>query len=135
MKVAINCALFAWLMVTVSSRLVSAASPEEFVLKVTLDPGGRTAIETIVVPQTPFDTSKVLHGEKIRIKGHLAAKQRDSYHLRLTLTEWRSEKDNNSQSCELDLTPGKAEQFGFISSILYLRTVVLTPLSKTKLGK
>src|SRR6266576_3906314 len=108
MKVAINCTLVAWLMVTVSSRLVSAASPQEFVLKVTLDPpGSTTVIETIVVPQRPFDASKVLNGEKITIKGYLAAKRRESYDLRLTLTEWRSEKNNLALSREFDLTPGK----------------------------
>ena len=136
MKVAINCTLVAWLMVTVSSRLVSAASPQEFVLKVTLDPpGSTTVIETIVVPQRPFDASKVLNGEKIRIKGHLAAKQRDSYHLRLTLTEWRSEKNNLALSREFDLTPGKVEAFGFISGAVYLRTILLTPVPKAKLSQ
>ncbi len=33
------------------------------------------------------DASTVFNGEKITIKGDLAAKQGDSYHLRLTLTE------------------------------------------------
>ena len=136
MKVAINCTLVAWLMVTVSSRLVSAASPQEFVLKVTLDPpGNTTVIETIVVPQRPFDASKVLNGEKITIKGYLAAKRRDSYDLRLTLTEWRSEKNNLALSREFDLTPGKVEAFGFISGVVYLRTILLTPVPKAKLSQ
>src|SRR5690348_11014024 len=91
MKAAIAYVLLVWTVLALSSRLVSAASPEEFILKVSLYPGGPTAIQTIVVPRRPFDTSKALTGEKITIKGDIAAKQRDSYHLRLTLTEWRSE--------------------------------------------
>jgi hypothetical protein len=132
MKAAVNHVLFAWMVVTVSSRLVSAASPEEFILNVTLYSGAPTAIETIVVAQRPFDTSKVINGEKITIKGDLAAKQRDIYHVRLTLTEWKSEKNNNRQSCGFDLTPGKVESFGFVSSIVYIRTILLTPLPKAK---
>jgi len=38
-----------------------------------------------------------------------------------------------TQSCEFDLTPGKAE--GFISSFAYLRTILFTPLPKAKLGQ
>ena len=135
MKAALNRVLFACLMMIVSSRLISAVSPEEFILKVTLDPGGSTAIETIVVPQRAFDASKVVNGERMTIKGELAAKRGDHYHLRLKLSEWRSEKTNNQQSCEIDLTPGKVEHFGFVSSIVYMRTVLLNPISKEKRGQ
>ena len=135
MKAAIKHVLFACMMMIVSTRLLSAVSTEEFILKVTLDPGGKSTIETIVVPQRAFDASKVVNGERITIKGDLAAKRGDHYHLRLTLSEWRSEKTNNRQSCEIDLTPGKVEYFGFISSIVYMRTILLTPISKEKRGQ
>ena len=43
--------------------------------------------------------------------------------------------DPGTHSCEFDLTPGKAEGFGFISSFVYLRAILLTPLPKAKLGQ
>jgi hypothetical protein len=133
---AVNHILLAWTATVLSTCVVSAATPEEFVLKVSLYPGGPTAIQTRVVPQRPFDSSNVFNGERITIKGLLAAKQGDHYHLGITVAEWKSEKINQSQTCELDLTPGKVEYFpGFISSIVYMKTILLIPISKERQGQ
>jgi hypothetical protein len=111
----------------VAPRLASASNVEEFLLKVTLiDPAATFDIQTRIVPERDFEFSEMRGGAKITIKGNLGSKRKATYHLRLTLIEWASEKSNSTENYELDLVPGKMQGRGFISSFVFQRNILLT---------
>jgi hypothetical protein len=104
-----------------------ATNTGEFVLKLTLiDPGATVEIQTKVRPEQPFEYSEMHNGARFTMKGDLGPKINDSYHLRLTIAEWRDEKTNSTETYEVDLVPGKAESRGFISSFVFQRVILLT---------
>jgi hypothetical protein len=110
---------------------VRASTAEGFLLKVTLvDPGATTDIQTRIVALEPFEHSEMHNGARITIKGELSASNNGSYRLRLAIAEWRDEKTNSTERYEVDLTPGKAEGRGFVSSFIYQRVILLTRLPK-----
>jgi hypothetical protein len=111
----------------VAPALAGAADVDKFVLKLTLmDPGATIEVQTRVTPGEPFEYSEMRNGAKITMRGDLAPKVKDSYHLRLTIAEWRDEKTNSTESYEVDLVPGKAEARGFVSSFIFHRIILLT---------
>jgi hypothetical protein len=70
------------------SQVVYAANREEFLLKVTLiDPGATADIRTRIAPRKPFEWFETHNNTKITLRGELSAKQKGSYHLRLTIVE------------------------------------------------
>jgi hypothetical protein len=107
--------------------VLPGSSPEEFLLKVILiDPAATTELQTRIVPRKPFELSEMHHSAKITIKGELAVEQKGSYHLRIAIVEWASEKSNSTENYEVDLVPGKAQNRGFISSFVFQRIILLT---------
>ena len=124
----IKCCIFASI---VCFTAVGASNSEELLLKVTLvDPGATTDIQATIAPQKPFDHSEMHNGARFTIKGELAARRKGSYRLTLTIAEWRDEKTNSTEQYDIDLTPGKPESRGFISSFVYHRVILLTNIPK-----
>jgi hypothetical protein len=110
---------------------VYAAARGEFLLKITvIDPGAKADLRTRIAPRKPFEWSETHNNTKITIKGELSATQKGKYHLQLTLAEWKDPENNNIEKYEVDLTPGKPESRGFVSSFLYRRTILLTNVPK-----
>jgi hypothetical protein len=120
------CGLLAFYLVTaLVSHVGYAADREEFVLKVTvIDPGATAELRTRIAPLKPFECSETHNKTKITIKGELSAKQKGTYHLRLTLAEWKDQKTNSTEEYEVDLTPEKPESRGFVSSFAYRRIIL-----------
>jgi hypothetical protein len=109
------------------SQIVYAANREEFLLKITvIDPSATADLRTRIAPRKPFEWFETHNNTKITIKGELSAKQKGSYHLRLTLVEWKDKKTNSTEEYEVDLTPGKPESRDFVSSFVYWRIILLT---------
>ena len=130
--------LFAWTLLALCTvpaarqRLLPASNVEEFLLKVRLiDPTGPTEIQTRIVTQQRFEFSEMHNSAKITIKGELAERRKNSYHLKLTLVEWASQKSNSTETYELDLVPGEAQSRAFVSSFIFHRTILLTRLPVT----
>ena len=104
---------------------------ESFLLKVTLqDPIGEAQFQTTIKTDVPFESSENHGKAKITIKGRLGFRQKDHYHLRITIVEWVSEKENSTETYEPDLVPGKMWGGGMISSLAYQRTFLLVPSSQ-----
>src|SRR5271165_419994 len=108
----------------------AASRSEMFLLKVMLnDPMASSEIQTRIAVGKPFEFSDTSKGVKITIKGKLSPRQKNTYHLKLTIVEWASEKTNNAETYGLDLVPGKMWNGGVVSSFLYRRDILLTRLS------
>jgi hypothetical protein len=118
------CGLLAlYAVAALESQVVNAANREEFLLKVTVIDRATADVRTRIAPRKPFEWFETHNNTKITIKGELSAKQKGSYHLRLTLV--KDEKTNSTEEYEVDLTPGKPESRGFVSSFLYRRIILL----------
>jgi hypothetical protein len=114
---------------TFVTQAVYAANGEELLLKITVvDPGATADLRKRIAPLKPFECSEMHNGTKITIKGELSAKQKDSYHLRLTLAEWKDQKTNSTEEYDVDLTPDGG---GFVSSFIYQRIFLLTHVPKS----
>jgi hypothetical protein len=115
---------------TFVSPFVCVAKGQEFLLKITvIDPGATADLQTRITPLKPFEYSQTHNDTKITLKGELSTEQRGSYHLRLTIAEWKDEKTNSTENYEVDLKPEKPETRGFISSFVFQRVILLANVS------
>lgn len=115
-----------WISLAQSQRTNS----ESFLLKVALnDPRGEVQLQTAIKPAVPFEVSENRGKTKITIKGQLGFREQDHYHLRITIVEWASPTENSTETCELDLVPGKPWTGGVVSSLAYQRTFLLVAIS------
>jgi hypothetical protein len=72
-----------------------------------------------------FEVSDVKGSVRNTISGDLYPCTRGTYPLRLTGTEWFSEKSNISDTTEYRLHLGEPQSGGVVSSFIYSRTVTL----------
>lgn len=102
-----------------------AAGADTFVLKVMLDGPDSVAIHTRIALGKPFEYSEMRNGEKITLRGELSPPRKDSYHLRLTIVEWRSNTNNLTTTFEPELVLDKPWSGGVIVGIIHQYTVLL----------
>lgn len=121
--------LLACLVLWMSPAQSQRPDSESFLLKVTLyDPGAEAHLQTAIKPGIPFEWSENHGKAKITIKGRLGFRQKDHYHLQITIVEWASPTQNSTETYESDLVPGKPGGGGFVSSFVYQRTFLLVAI-------
>jgi len=121
---------YSLLLVVLALCPAGRGSPEtpaqEFLLTVTLTSTQKPVqVRATISLGRAFEASEQQANRRITIKGALTEKKRNLYHLRLTIVDWTSETSNSTESYEPDLILGEPWRGGFISSFIYLRTVVL----------
>jgi hypothetical protein len=112
----------------------SPASSDSYSLTVKLNTpyNQNVIIQTSVVPDHPFELTE-LNGEiKNTISGVLRPTVDGKFPIDLTVSEWKSEKSNITDTTELKLELDKAWSGGPISSFVYARTVTLSKEKRTE---
>jgi hypothetical protein len=84
-------------------------------------------IKTPVVPGLPFKVTRENGWVRNTISGVLQRRAPDKYTLRLTVEEWKSERENVRDSGDLELELGRPWSGGAIGSSVYARTITLLP--------
>ena len=129
MKTIIKIAFFTILLATMSHPVAFSAQPdaESFDLEVTLaTPYNHDfTMQTTLCVEQSFELLATNGGITNTVSGILHAPTNGVYPLDLTVSEWKSDKSNISDTTTLKLELGKMSGYGTVSSFLYNGFVTL----------